>query len=131
MFFPGTFNIFVPGDSVFMLLKCMCNNILIKKVSLVWNRCITRNPIFVLRTSPFRSSHQKYSTKKGVLKKFTKLAEKHLYQNFIFNKNAGLSHATLLKKAQVFPCEFCEIFKKAYLKERLLMASFTLLIFSK
>ena len=27
MFFPGTPNIFVPGDSVFMLLKCMCNNI--------------------------------------------------------------------------------------------------------
>ena len=25
MFFPGTPNIFVPGDSVFMLFKCMCN----------------------------------------------------------------------------------------------------------
>ena len=31
MFFPGTFIIFVRGDSVFMLLKCMCNNISIEK----------------------------------------------------------------------------------------------------
>ena len=33
MFFPGTPNIFVPGDSVFMLFKCMCNNISIEKKS--------------------------------------------------------------------------------------------------
>ena len=31
MFFPGIPNIFVPGDSVFMLFKCMCNNISIVK----------------------------------------------------------------------------------------------------
>ena len=31
MFFPGTPIIFVPGDSVFMLLKCMRNNISIEK----------------------------------------------------------------------------------------------------
>ena len=31
MFFPGTPNISVPGDNVFMLFKCMCNNKLIKK----------------------------------------------------------------------------------------------------
>ena len=31
MFFPGTPSIFVPGDSVFMLLRCMCNNILLEK----------------------------------------------------------------------------------------------------
>ena len=31
MFFPGTPNIFVPGDSVFMLFKCMCNSISIEK----------------------------------------------------------------------------------------------------
>ena len=30
MFFPGTNNTFAPGDSVFMLLKCMCNNMSIK-----------------------------------------------------------------------------------------------------
>ena len=31
MFFPGTPNIFVPGDSVLMLLKCVCNNIPVEK----------------------------------------------------------------------------------------------------
>ena len=31
MFFPGTPNTFVPGDSVFMLFKCMCNNVSIEK----------------------------------------------------------------------------------------------------
>ena len=31
MFFPGTTNIFVPGDSAFLLFKCMCNNISIEK----------------------------------------------------------------------------------------------------
>ena len=31
MFFPGTPSIFASGDSVYMLLKCMCNNISIEK----------------------------------------------------------------------------------------------------
>ena len=40
MFFPGTPNIFVPGDSVFMLLKCMCNNISMeKKIDILWIIC--------------------------------------------------------------------------------------------
>ena len=34
MFFPGTPNVFVPGDSVFMLFKCMCKNISIEKIYL-------------------------------------------------------------------------------------------------
>ena len=32
MFFPGTPNIFAPSAKVFMLLKCMCNNILIENI---------------------------------------------------------------------------------------------------
>ena len=31
MFFPGTPKTFLPGDSVFMLFKCMCNHISIEK----------------------------------------------------------------------------------------------------
>ena len=31
MFFPGTPNMFVPGGSVFIFFKCMCNNIFIEK----------------------------------------------------------------------------------------------------
>ena len=38
--------------------------------------------------------------KKGVLKNFTKFTEKHLCQRLFFNKDAGLSPATLLKKRQ-------------------------------
>ena len=38
-----------------------------------------------------------------------------------FKKVAGLRHATLLRKilAQVFSCEFCEIFKKTFFAENL------------
>ena len=45
-----------------------------------------------------RSSHQRCSTKKGVLRNFTKFTRKHLRQSLFFNKVAGLRPATLLKK---------------------------------
>ena len=38
-----------------------------------------------------RSSHQKYSIKKGVLKNFTKFTKEHLCQGLFFNKSAGAS----------------------------------------
>ena len=47
--------------------------------------------------------------KKGVVKNFTKFAEKHRFQNLFFNKVASLRPSTLFKKealAQVFSCEF-------------------------
>ena len=37
-FFPGTPNILVPGDSAFMLFKCMCNNISIEKKNFLEKR---------------------------------------------------------------------------------------------
>ena len=54
--------------------------------------------------------------KKSVLRDFTKFTGKHLCQSLSFNKVAGLSSATLLKKrlAQVFSCEFYEIFKNNF-----------------
>ena len=39
MFFPGTPKTFLPGDSVFMLFKCMCNNISIEKKALKYSKC--------------------------------------------------------------------------------------------
>ena len=45
MFFPGTPNIFVPGDSVFMLFKYMCNNILIEKEILKTQHHITSHHV--------------------------------------------------------------------------------------
>ena len=56
-------------------------------------------PVFV----PDRSSHRRCSVKKGVLRNFAKFTGKHLC-NF-------LKKETL---AQVFSCEFCEIFKNIF-----------------
>ena len=69
-----------------------------------------------------RSSHQRCSMKKGVLRNFTKFTGEHLSQGLFFNKNADLSPATLLKKealAQLFSCEFCAISKSTFFTEHL------------
>ena len=63
----------------------------------------------------------KFSIKKGVLKRFAKSTGKHLCQSLFFNKVAGLRPSTLLKKealAQVFSCEFCQIFKNTFFTEK-------------
>ena len=51
-----------------------------------------------------RSSHQRCSMKKGVLKNFTKFTGKHLCQSLFFNKVAGLRPTTLLKKRLWHKC---------------------------
>ena len=56
--------------------------------------------------------------KKGVLEVFTKLTGKHLCQSLFFNKVAGLRHLRwsifLVTPAQVFLCDYCEIFKTSF-----------------
>ena len=54
----------------------------------------------------YRSSHQRCSMKKGVLRNFTKFTRKNMCQSLFFNKVAGL--------AKVFSCEFCEISKNTF-----------------
>ena len=69
----------------------------------------------------FRSSHQMYSVKKGVLRSFKKFTGKHLCQSLFFNKVAGRP-ANFIKKgtlAQVFSCEFCEFSKNTSFTEHL------------
>ena len=64
--------------------------------------------------------------KKGVLKNFAKFTGKHLCQSFFFNKVVSLRPVTLLKKvtlAQVFSCEFCEIFKNIFFYRTPLVAA--------
>ena len=39
----------------------------------------------------YRSSHRRYSVRKGVLKNFAKSTGKHLRQSLFFNKFAGLN----------------------------------------
>ena len=64
---------------------------------------------------------QKCSVKKLFFRNFAKFTGKRLCQGLFFNKVAGQSPATLLKKtlAQVFSFEFCEISKNTFFTEHL------------
>ena len=68
-----------------------------------------------------RSSHQRCSVEKGVLRNFAKFTGKHLCQSLFFNKVAGLACNFIKKEtlAQVFSCEFCEISKNTFFTEHL------------
>ena len=66
-----------------------------------------------------RSSHQRCSMKKGVLRNFTKFTGKHLCQSLLFNKVAGLRPATLLKKRlwhRCFPVNFAKFLRTPFLQ---------------
>ena len=62
-------------------------------------------------TSHYRSSHQRCSVKKGVLRNFTNFTGRHLCQCLFFNKAVVLRPATLLKK-RLFPRYFSVTFPK-------------------
>ena len=67
----------------------------------------------------FRSSHQRCSMKKGVLRNFTKFTGKHLRQSLFFNEVAGLRPATLLKKRlwrRCFPVNFAKFLRTPFLR---------------
>ena len=69
----------------------------------------------------YRSSHRRCSVKRDVLKNFTKFTGIHLCQSLFFNKVTG-GAGNFIKKltlAQVFFCEFCEIFKNTFFTEHL------------
>ena len=71
------------------------------------------------KCSYFRSSHQRCSAKKAVLKNFSIFAGKYLCWSLIII--AGLYRPiTLLKRESStgFSCEYCEIFKSTYFKEQ-------------
>ena len=71
--------------------------------------------------------------KKGVLRNFTKFTGKHLCQSLFFNKVAGLSPATLLKKRpwhRFFPVNFAKFLRTYFLQNtsgRLLLSSLKML----
>ena len=73
----------------------------------------------------FRSSHQRCSVKKGVLRNFAKFTGKHLCQSLFFNEVAG-GACNFIKKeilAPVFSCEFCEIPKNTFFTEHVLVTA--------
>ena len=60
--------------------------------------------------------------KKRAHRNLRKFTAKHLCQSLFFNKVAGLRLATLSKKktlAQVFSCDFCEVYKNTFFTEHL------------
>ena len=65
----------------------------------------------------YRTSHQRCSLKKGVLRDFAKFTGKQLCQNLFFNKVAALMPATLLKKElwhRYFPVNFAKFLKTPF-----------------
>ena len=67
-----------------------------------------------------RSSHQRCSLRKDVLRNFAKFKDKHLCLSLFFNSN-------FIKKeslAQIFFCEFCEISKNTFFTEHLWATAF-------
>ena len=69
-----------------------------------------------------RSSQQRCSVKKGVLRNFTKFTGKHLCQCLFFNKVAGLRPASLLKKRfwhRCFPVNFLKFLRTPFFAEHL------------
>ena len=69
-----------------------------------------------IHESWFRSSHQRCSVRKGVFRNFTKSTGKHLCQSLFLIKLQAEACNCIKKEtlAQVFSCEFCEIFKIIY-----------------
>ena len=75
-----------------------------------------------LNARVMRSSHQRSSIKKGVLRNFTKFTGKDLCQSLFFNKVAGLWDATLVKKRlwhRYFPVNFVKFSKNTFFTEHL------------
>ena len=84
-------------------------------VSLVFHR------LFILwtRLNDTQKQPSQVFCEKGILRNFTKLTGKHLCQSLFFNKIAGLSPATLLKKRlwhRRFPVSFVKFPRKPFLQ---------------
>ena len=67
--------------------------------------------VFLCIYSIYRSCHHMCSMNKVVLRNFKECTGKHLWQSLFFNKKEAL--------AQVFSCEFCEVFKTIFFTEHL------------
>ena len=79
-------------------------------------------------SSFLRSSHPSVFYKKGFLKKFSKFTEKQLLES-LFNKVAGLRHATLFKKR--LRCKYIPLHFEKFLKTSFYTENFWwLLLFS-
>ena len=65
----------------------------------------------MLRWVTSRSSHQRFSVRKGVLRNFTKFTRKHLYQSLFSDKVAGL-----IPWHRCFPVNFAKFLRTPFLQ---------------
>ena len=115
---------------------CMTPDTFMDTLTLVRNRLEKQNtrfreafPIEKRVAIGFRSSHQRCSMKKVVLRNFTKFTGKHMCQSLFFNKVTGLRPATLLKKRPwhgCFPANFAKFPRTRFLQKPLTIATATL-----
>ena len=85
----------------------------------IWFISFTIEQIYNSVLKRFRSSHQRCSMQKGVLRHFAKFTIKHLCQILIYNKVADLRPATLLKKKlwyRCFPVNFIKLLRTPFLQ---------------
>ena len=83
--------------------------------------------LLLTQTVLFRSSHQRCSKKKGVLKNFVKFTGKHLCQSLFFNKVEELRPATLWKKRlwrRCFPVDFAKFLRTPFFYLQWLLLKF-------
>ena len=77
-----------------------------------------RNRAIIIYHIHIKSSHQRCSVKKGVLRNFAKYTGKHLCQSLLFNKVAGLRPAPSLKKIlchRCFPVNLAKFLRTPFL----------------
>ena len=109
----------------------------LNRTSVIGHKAITFSPysyfpilLKVLGCTCYRSSHRRYSIKKGVLKSFAKFTGKHLCQGLFFNEVVGLRPATLSKKRlwhRCFLVNFAKFLRTSFLQNtpgRLLLLLF-------
>ena len=96
----------------------MLRGIQIEKLIII---CVDKQ--FGVKGLSMRSSPMEVLRKKGVLKNFTKFTGKHLCQSCNFIKKQTL--------AQVFSCEFCEIFENTYFYRTPLVAASVSMTFER
>ena len=72
--------------------------------------------IYYVSFFPYRSSDQKCSVKKGVLRNFAKFTGKHLCQSLFFNKVAGASCNVIKKRLwhRCFPVNFAKFLRTPF-----------------
>ena len=122
--------LYLSSSFLFMVMICFCWNISARftLINTCAHQCIANKTVPIRKAIPFkgtwykfrysirccRSSHQRCSLEKGVLRNFSKFTGKQqLCQSLLFNKVAGTAVAQLLS------CEFWEISKNTFFTEQL------------